>query len=53
MRPPWGGAKRATITRSQNRILTLILTVYYIFENIEIPLASIESIGKVNPSRLD
>ena len=29
MRLPWGGgAKRATITRSQNRILTLPLTAY-------------------------
>jgi hypothetical protein len=27
MRLPWGGAKRATITRSQNGILTLFLTV--------------------------
>ena len=31
MRLPWGGAKRATITRSQNRILTLFLTVYILF----------------------
>ena len=31
MRLPWGGAKRATITQNQNRILTLFLTVYTVY----------------------